>query len=103
MMRSRRVGTLTLGITLIGAGILFIIHLVYPGVLTYPVIFRLWPAILILLGLEVIVSYVVNKEEKLKYDGWAVCIMIGMMIFAAAMAGCQLLIDNGMAHWNIMI
>jgi len=101
MTRNRRVGTLTLGISLIGMGSLFAVHLFVPDAIPYHLIFRLWPAILILLGIEVVVSYAVNKEEKIKYDGWAVFIMIVMMIFAGALAGCQLLLETGLVKWNI--
>lgn len=42
-MRARRVGTLTMGLSLIAAGVLFAVHLFIPGILTYYYIFRLWP------------------------------------------------------------
>lgn len=96
--KSRRVGTLTMGVSLIGAGILFVGHLVIPGVLTYYYIFKLWPVILILLGIEVLIANFKNKEEKIIYDGWAMFLMIVVLCLAATMAGCQILLDHGLAQ-----
>lgn len=98
--KSRRVGTLTMGVSLIGAGILFAAHLIIPAV-TYYYIFRLWPVILILLGIEVLIANVKNKEEKISYDGWAIFIMVLVMCLAATMAGCQILLDHGLAQGYI--
>ena len=101
-MRSRRVGTLTLGISLIGAGILFAAHMFVPELLSYYYIFRLWPVLLILLGIEVMIANINHKEEKIIYDGWAVFVMILVMCLAAAMAGCQILLDHGIAKGYIV-
>lgn len=100
-MRSRRVGTLTLGLTLILVGTLFFLHLFQPAVISYSFIFRLWPAILILLGLEVLAAYLINKQERLIYDGWAVFLIILLMALAAVMAGGQLLLEEGFARGYI--
>ena len=40
-MRQRRIGTITLGISLVVFGILFLIH-IFGGVLNYMLIFHLW-------------------------------------------------------------
>lgn len=98
VMRIRRVGTLTLGISLICAGILFAAHLFVPEILSYYYIFRLWPVLLILLGLEVLIANIRNKEEKMIYDGWAIFLMILVMGLAGTMAGCQILLEHGIAQ-----
>lgn len=100
-MRSRRAGTFTLGLTLVLAGVLFLLHLFQPSLISYPFIFRLWPVILIFLGIEVLAAYLINREEKLLYDGWAVLLIILLMGLAAAMAGCQILLDEGFARGYI--
>jgi hypothetical protein len=100
-MRSRRVGTLTLGVSLIGAGLLFAAHLFVPGILTYYYIFRLWPVILVLLGAEVLAANIRNRDEKIIYDGWAMFIMILVMCLAGTMAGCQILLDHGITQGYI--
>lgn len=102
-MRTRRVGTLTMGLSLIGAGVLFAVHLFVPGIFTYYYIFRLWPLILILLGAEVMIANVRNREEKIIYDGWAIFIMVLTMALAGTLAGCQILFDYGIAQGHIVI
>jgi thiol:disulfide interchange protein len=91
-----------MGISLVCAGILFAAHMFIPGLLPYHLIFSLWPAILILLGLEVLAANLRNKEEKIVYDGWAIFIMILVLCFAGTMAGCQILLDHGIAQGHII-
>lgn len=97
----RRVGTLTLGICLICAGTLFAARLFFPDIFTYYFIFRLWPVTLILLGIEVLVSHAGKREQKITYDGWAIFIMILILCLAATMAGCQILLEHGLAQGYI--
>ncbi len=101
-MKIRRVGTLTMGLSLICAGVLFAIHLFIPGILTYYYIFRLWPLVLILLGAEVLIANMRNREDKIIYDGWAIFIMVLAMILAGTLAGCQILLDYGIAQGHII-
>lgn len=100
-VRSRRIGTLTMGLSLICAGVLFAVHLFIPGILTYYYIFRLWPLILIMLGAEVLIANVRNRDEKIIYDGWAIFIMVLTMALAGTLAGCQILIEYGTAQGHI--
>ncbi len=97
-VRSRRVGTLTLGICLICTGVLFAVRLFVPDILSYYFIFRLWPVALILLGVEVLAANIGNREQKIAYDGWAIVIMILVLLLAATMAGCQILLEHGLAQ-----
>ncbi len=102
MIKGKRVGTFTAGITLIGFGILFILHMFEPS-LNYRLIFSLWPAILILLGIEILVSYFAG-DAKLRYDAGAVVLILILALFAMGMAGAQFFLEhvqffNG--HWNI--
>ncbi len=92
MLRNHRVGTLTAGITLIVFGLLFLGRLIIPD-LEYSFIMSLWPLVLLFLGIEVIVSYIVNKEEKVRYDCGAVALIILLTMFAMAMGGFELLTD----------
>ncbi|MEL7657573.1 MAG: DUF5668 domain-containing protein [Bacillota bacterium] len=99
--RTRRVGTITMGVSLIAAGILFLLHLFIPLTVTYLYIFRSWPVILILLGAEVLIANLRSKEEKIIYDGWAIFIMVLIMCLAGTMAGCQIILDHGIAQGYI--
>lgn len=92
MLRNRRVGTLTAGVALIVVGLLFLGRLVFPD-LEYSFIMSLWPLVLLLLGIEIIVSYIVNKEERVRYDFGAVVLVILLAVFAMAMGGFELLTD----------
>lgn len=92
MLRGRRVGTLTAGIMLIVFGLLFLGRFIFP-ILEYSFILSLWPLVLLFLGIEVIVSYFVNKEEKVRYDGGALVLIILLAVFAMIMGGIELLLD----------
>lgn len=82
-----RIGTLTAGIVLIGVGLIFLLRLIYPSI-NYSVIVSAWPVVLVLLGIEIIVAYVINKDEIMKYDFAAIVILIMLSIFAMGM-GCM--------------
>lgn len=83
----RRVGSVTFGITLLCYGILFLAHTFLPA-LKYRYIFRCWPVIFILLGLEILAENHKSKAQdcKIVYD-FAAVIMLGiMLLFAMIMA-----------------
>lgn len=95
MLRGRRAGTLTAGITLVVFGLLFIGRMFFPG-LDYTLIMSLWPLVLIFIGIEIIVSYIVSRDEKMRYDGGAIALVFIMAIFAMIM-GC---VEFAMEHIN---
>ena len=84
-MRSRRVGTFTLGLVLLLMGVLFLLHLFIPGI-NYIFIFHLWPCVLIILGIEIIVSLFWKGENVFKYDFAAIVIIFSMAAFSMCMA-----------------
>lgn len=84
-MTQHRVGTITLGTMLITFGVLFLLHIILPGI-TFAFIFKLWPIIFIFLGLEILISNMRLKEEKLNYDGGAIALIIILSFFAMGMA-----------------
>lgn len=81
--RTHRVGTITAGLMLVVFGMLFLLHM-FLDTVTYTMIFRLWPVILISLGVEILLSQV-QKNKTLVYDRGAVFVMICMMIFSMIM------------------
>jgi uncharacterized membrane protein HdeD (DUF308 family) len=93
MLRGRRTGTLTAGITLVVFGLLFIGRMIFP-VLDFTLIMSLWPLVLILIGIEVIVSYAVNRDEKMRYDGGAIALVFIMAIFAMVMGCMEFIIEH---------
>lgn len=84
-MKTRKVGTFTLGTTLVVFGLLFIAH-IFAAAISYQFIMRLWPIIFIFLGVEVLFSYFQDKEGRLVYDGGAIVILILLTAFAMGMA-----------------
>ena len=93
MLKGRRVGTLTAGVTMVLFGVLLLLRYVIPG-LDYRFVFCLWPVVLILLGAEIILSYLLNREDKLKYDGGAVFLILLLTFFCMIMAGAEFIIRN---------
>lgn len=85
MTRKHRVGTVTLGCVLIFMGGLCMAHMIFPS-LSYVTIFRLWPVILIALGVEVLLAQGKSDKVEFIYDGWAVVMMILLIFFAMCMA-----------------
>ena len=87
MIRGRRVGTFTTGIVMVIFGIMFLLRLVNPSI-NYVLIASMWPLILVLLGIEIIIAYLINKEEIMKYDFSAIILIILLSFFAMGM-GCM--------------
>lgn len=82
----RRVGTITVGISMVFFGIMFLLCSVFQLV-SYQTVFALWPVVLILLGMELFV-YSFFKG-KLVYDKGSVLIMILMFFFSVGMAAAD--------------
>ena len=93
MNNPRRVGTVTLGAFLVISGVLFLINQ-FTNLIGYRLLLALWPGVLILLGIEILVYCFFNKEERLRYDGGAIFIIMVLSFFAAVMAGIEFLILN---------
>ncbi len=73
----RRVGTLTMGLALIGVGILTIYSLIRPGIENLEIL-KYTPVLLIALGVEIIVYSLLGRNLKLRYDflSMLVCLML---------------------------
>lgn len=91
-MRTHKVGTLTLGCMLILFGVLFLVHL-FTGFMSFQFIFRLWPVVFLMLGLEVLVSALPLKHIQFSFSAGSVVLLIMMMLFALFMAGSEQFID----------
>lgn len=65
--RVHRVGTLTMGFSLIATGIIALISTFYPG-FDLTAAFKLSPVIFIFLGIEILIAYFFHREERIKYD-----------------------------------
>ena len=85
--RSHRVGSVTAGISMIGIGVMFFLHLFF-DLVDYQTMFSLWPVMLILLGLELLLSNLSTK--KIVYDKAAIFLLILMTFFSMGMAVADL-------------
>lgn len=93
MLKGRRVGTLTAGIVLVTFGVMFLLRLVNTTI-NISLIASLWPVILVLLGIEIILSYIINKEEKMQYDFGAIILIIILAFFAMGMGITEFIITH---------
>lgn len=100
VVRTRRVGSVTFGLTLICFGIMFLIHTVVPA-FHYDVIFRFWPIVFILLGTEILVENHKSNHEgcRFVYDFPAVVMLVLLLFFAMMLAA----VDYAMMHGGIWI
>lgn len=83
-IRVHRVGSVTTGMTMIGFGILFLLRLCFEWI-SYEIIFKLWPLILVGLGIEILISNFADR--KYVYDKAAVFLLILVTFFSVCMAG----------------
>lgn len=93
MIKGRRVGTLTAGILLVVFGIMFLLRLVTSNI-NILLIASLWPLILVSVGIEIIVAYIINKEEKMQYDFSAIILIIILSFFAMGIGGAEFIITH---------
>ncbi len=90
-MRVRRIGSVTLGLGLLVFGLLFLLHTLWDGI-SYGLIFRFWPCLLVSLGLEVLWS-LRKQEDGWVYDKGAVVMMVLISFFAMSMATAQMFFE----------
>lgn len=98
-MRVRRVGSITCGGILILFGSLFMVHMFCPA-LNLEFIMKLWPLILIALGIEMVISNMRRNsgEEILKYDKGAIVITFLTMCFAIGMGVLEYCMEYGQRY-----
>ncbi len=89
-VRVHRVGSITTGISMIALGIAVLLHLIF-DLISYEWIFRMWPLILIGLGIELLLSNF--SKEKIVYDKAAVVLMFLVSFFAIGMAGMDIFME----------
>ncbi|MDF2941494.1 MAG: hypothetical protein K0S01_352 [Herbinix sp.] len=100
MTKIHRVGTITLGGMLVTFGILFLLRIFLVD-MTFEIIFKLWPIIFILLGIEILIANFRQKEEKLIYDKTAFALIIILSLFAMGMAITEFCMDYTGSHISI--
>ena len=81
VQRVHRVGTITLVVGLVLFGGLFLLKIFLPAI-DFFMIYRLWPVILILLGMEVLLS---SRKNNIVYDKCGIVILVCLISFALLM------------------
>ena len=86
-MRNRRVGTFTLGLSLVAAGVLSVLS-IFTGFVDIFTVMRLSPLILVSLGIEILIFNAVSNENEMHMDGWAIFVnfilILGTLLSTAA-------------------
>lgn len=80
-MRTHKVGTITLGLTLVICGIVFLLQMLIPG-MTFWLVCRFWPLIFIILGVEILISNWRDKEGTFIYDKGSILLTFIVIGFA---------------------
>lgn len=93
MLKGRRVGTFSAGLIFIVTGIVYLLKIFIPAI-SLNFIASLWPIILILIGTEILISYIYNKESVMKYDAGAIILIIVISLFAMSMGGMEYVINH---------
>lgn len=101
VIKTRRVGSVTFGLTLIVFGVLFLVHMAAPF-LNYEMIFNCWPVVFVLLGIEILVE---NRKSsaagyKFVYDFPAILMLFLMLFFAMIMAVVDCAIQYERIWWQ---
>ncbi len=94
--RVHRVGTVTVGLSMVAFGVLFLLNTVW-GILNYEWIFALWPLILICLGLELFAANF--RKDEILYDKAAVALLFLMTLFAMTMAVADQCMEYAVRYW----
>lgn len=95
----RRIGTFTMGITLVLVGILLLVFLFHPFDPT-PLL-RFSPLLLVLLGVEILFQYFHNHGQNLRYDFWGTfccCFIIFCSLIACA---AYPFVEYGTTYWQV--
>ena len=76
---------------------------IFGGVLDYILIFHFWPAILVVLGVEILFYTLISPTGNEKYDFGALVILFLLTGFTMCMAGADWLLtnvpENVWIHW----
>jgi len=92
-MSQWKVGSITLGLILIASGILVLISNIL-GVSFFEQIIIWWPAVLIVLGIEVLISFFLSQEQPstVHYNGVSIFLIIILIFGMLGMGGlCKLI------------
>jgi len=96
MMRSKKIGVFTLGISLVVFGVLFMVRVFAPW-FDFVRVLQFWPVVLILLGIEVLVSALVPRKEgdaAIKLDAASIVLLFVVLFLAIGLAAAQFALEQ---------
>ncbi len=99
--KGRRVGTVTMACSLIAVGVLLVIG-TFNQSISFLLLTRLAPIILIVLGIEILFRYFVSKGEKLRYDFLSGFICFLLIVGSLGMAAIPEIWNNWGPHRHIL-
>lgn len=86
-MKTKRVGTISMSLVLILFGIILLLSQ-FTLISAFELFLKLWPFILIILGLEILYYAYVSKEEvKIKYDIFSIFTVIFILLINIGIYG----------------
>lgn len=97
--KARRVGTITMGLSLVCLGVVLLLRLFFPTINTLYLL-QFTPVILVLLGIEILFANLTQKAGKLQYDivSMLLCLLlIGGTLISAAVPQ---VVNNHFRYWN---
>ena len=96
-VRTHRVGAFTSGLCMVGFGGLLLLHNLF-HIMDYEMILRLWPLILIGMGIELLLSNVF--KNRIVYDKAAIVLLFVMTLLVLMLAGVDVCMEASKAYWN---
>lgn len=92
--RVHKVGSMTLGITLVAVGLAYLAHLFFP-MLSYIMIIRAWPLVFVLLGIEILLSNLRAREDMVfVYDKAAIFLTMILVCFSMCMGAFSMAFEK---------
>ena len=95
-MKSRKIGVLTLGVSLVAFGVLYLLRAFVPG-WNYLTVLKFWPFVLILLGVEVLLSALLPRKEgepPAKVDALSVVLLFLTLFMACGLAAAEFALEQ---------
>lgn len=92
-MAEKRVGTLTMGLSLVLFGVLFALHTFF-DIFTFAFIIKLWPIVIIFLGIEMLVNSIKDKDSHIKVDFLSFLLTFAVLAASMCMAGAEFMIEH---------
>ncbi|MEG0691888.1 MAG: hypothetical protein RR444_02275 [Oscillospiraceae bacterium] len=99
-VKQRRVGTFTLGLTLILIGILIPMTLFFKDKAL--LLLQFAPIVLVMLGVEVLIYAFKIKDGKLKYDGFSIFLVIMITIVSISTASVAPIVSRVIANERVI-